>query len=386
MKRLLLVVADSQYFLSHRLALCEYLIAKGFEVFVVTDILRDEHRDIIQSKGIKLLDLPSRPSSIGLLYSLKVIRYLSKVARNIKPDVILSISIRVSFLSMMARYISFSARSFHYSLVTGMGFLYTNQSDIFRLVRFFVRSIIKVITLSQYFYLIAQNHDDYSDLSKLTHPRKVFLVLGSGVDTIKYVPRLRTESKPVIVSMVSRMLKDKGVGELVEAANIIHARSDQEIIIQLVGDSHIFNPNSFTREQLESWNNLAYIRWLGPQEDIASIYQESDIAILPSYREGLPMSLLEAASCGLPIITTNTAGCREICKHGVNGLLVNVKDAHALADAILNLASHNILRQKMGMKSRSMAVDKFSTTVIFQEMFKILSKEKIYDIQQVTAK
>ena len=98
------------------------------------------------------------------------------------------------------------------------------------------------------------------------------------------------------------------------------------------------------------------------------------------------MSLLEAASCGLPIITTNTAGCREICKHGVNGLLVNVKDAHALADAILNLASHNILRQKMGMKSRSMAVGKFSTTVIFQEMLKILSKEKIHDIQHVTAK
>ena len=135
--------------------------------------------------------------------------------------------------------------------------------------------------------------------------------------------------------MVSRMLKDKGVEDLVNAAKLIKERSKVDVVVQLVGQIDNFNPNSFSKSQMQQWHDAGNVNWLGPQSDIVSIYQNTDIAVLPSYREGLPKSLLEAASCGLAIIAADTPGCREICINGKNGLLVKAKDPVSLASSII---------------------------------------------------
>lgn len=167
----------------------------------------------------------------------------------------------------------------------------------------------------------------------------------------------------------------KGVEELVNAAKIIKEKGYSNIVIQLVGDTHSFNPNTVSKSSLEEVHDAGYVNWLGSQSAIVTIYQNSDISVLPSYREGLPKSLLEAAACGLPIITTDTPGCREICKDGINGILVHVKSPESIANAIIKLANDADLRKKMGLESRLMIDKSFSLPIINQQMLKIINKE-----------
>ena len=375
MKKILIIVGDSQYFLFHRLSLSVYLQNHGSEIFVVTDVLSDEHRNKIESRAFKLYEVPSRPASVGLGYSIRLINYLVKLYKTIKPDVILSVSIRMSFLSMIAMFVLPRTKARHYSLITGLGFLATSEAIVYKTIRVFVMGLIKVVSLSEKFHIIVQNQDDYLELSNLINKKRLFLVLGSGIDHKKYFPRIRENNSQIIVTMVSRMLKDKGVAELVSASKILKERGHNNFVVQLVGETHNFNPNSFTRLQLQEWHDKGYVNWLGQQTDIVSIYQKTDIAVLPSYREGLPKSLLEAASCGLPIITTDTPGCREICIHGYNGLLVKIKDSHALAEAILKLAQDYTLRHKMGRASRVLVEDKFSADIINAEMMTLITND-----------
>ena len=161
---------------------------------------------------------------------------------------------------------------------------------------------------------------------------------------------------------------------MVGAAKVIKEKGYKNIVIQLVGQVYQQNSNTVSETYLKKVHDEGYVDWLGLQTDINHIYQNTDIAVLPSYyREGLPKSLLEAAACGLPIITTDTPGCREICVHEENGLLVKTKDSEGLANAIIKLSKDKELRDKMGKASRFMVEEKFSLTCINGEMWSIIS-------------
>ena len=155
------------------------------------------------------------------------------------------------------------------------------------------------------------------------------------------------------------MLWDKGVGEVVAAA----ARAKRvrpDIRVRLVGDPDAENPAAISLEQLRRWNAEGTVQWLGQQDDMPGVWAQSHVALLPSYREGLPKSLVEAAACGRPIITTDVPGCRDIVEHGVNGLLVAPRDGDALCEAMLTLADDGALRTRMGQAGRRRVVDRFS--------------------------
>ena len=373
MTKILIIVADSRYFLSHRLSLSKYLQDNGYQVHVATNVLNSSDREKICSQGFSLYDLPTRPSGFGLAYSANFIRRIMFLYHSILPQVVLSVSIRISFLTMIAARLKIGPNLYHYSLITGMGFLATSKKLAHSIIRFVVKRLIKLISLSKSFYIIVQNSDDYQEMKKVIHTNRLFIVLGSGVDDQVFFPSERKQDDKIIVSMVSRMLKDKGVEELVNAAKIIKEKGYSNIVIQLVGDTHSFNPNTVSKSYLEKVHDAGYVNWLGSQSDISAIYQNSDISVLPSHREGLPKSLLEAAASGLPIITTDAPGCREICKDGINGILVHVKSPESIADAIIKLANDANLRKKMGLESRLMIERYFSLPKINQQILTILN-------------
>jgi glycosyltransferase involved in cell wall biosynthesis len=170
----------------------------------------------------------------------------------------------------------------------------------------------------------------------------------------------------VLVVLVARMLWDKGVGEFIEAARLLHQEGNPARFV-LVGDADHENPACVPVSTLKSWHGREGVEWWGHREDVPSVLRQAHIACLPSYREGLPKSLLEAAACGLPLVATDTPGCREVVLHGENGFLVPPKDAGALADALRELIRNAPLRQSMGNKSRSLALEFFSQHYVLDQ-------------------
>jgi glycosyltransferase involved in cell wall biosynthesis len=218
--------------------------------------------------------------------------------------------------------------------------------------------------------LIIQNPDDGNALAQFCRVRRdqTVLIRGSGVDLSRFVPSPEPSGKPN-VTMVSRMLWDKGVGELVEAARRLRD-SGEPIDVTLVGPPDPENPASIPVEALERWQREGLVRWLGYQENVARIWADSTIAVLPtSYGEGVPKALIEAAACGRPIIATDVPGCREIVLPGESGLLVPPRNTEALVDAIRRLLRDPALRRRMGEKGREHAAGGFSEeTVVEQTM------------------
>jgi glycosyltransferase involved in cell wall biosynthesis len=192
------------------------------------------------------------------------------------------------------------------------------------------------------------------------------VIRGAGIDVQRFQP-VSPPPGPPVVALVARMLRDKGICEFVEAAHRLHDTGCRARFI-LVGDSDPENPASIPSEQLRSWHGHKGVEWWGWQEDMISAWRQVHVACLPSsYREGLPKALLEAAACGLPIVTTDTVGCREAVRNGDNGFLVPASDVQALADALNILISDADLRKRMGKQSRRRAEREFSSEQVNSE-------------------
>ncbi|MBN2751242.1 MAG: glycosyltransferase family 4 protein, partial [Rhodospirillaceae bacterium] len=235
----------------------------------------------------------------------------------------------------------------------GLGFLFINQSRKISLMRRLVIWVLRLTLDRPGSRLLVQNPDDAETFTSVgvISPKRVVLIPGSGVDATHFLPQPEPSGDRIIVSVVSRMLWDKGIGETVEAAKILHTRG-LAVTIRLIGDVDPANPQSIHPATLCLWNADGLIEWKGHSSNIAAVWAESHIALLASYREGMPKSLLEAAACGRPLITTDAPGCRNLVQDGENGLVVPVKNAAALADAIATLAMDADLRRRMGAAAR----------------------------------
>ena len=373
MKKILLIVADSSFFLSHRLSLSCALKAKGYEVVVATSIVDPKHLQIINNHGFIFADLKKRSKGFDWMGTLALLFTIRSLIAKLRPHVIISVSIRMTFISLLARLFALLPQSKFMGMLTGLGFLAVTKNRLYQLVNKSVMLVLKALCAPKAVNLMVQNKDDYEVLTHVIDSSRLFIVLGSGVDIEHFRPSEQViERKNIVVTMVARMLRDKGIDELIEAARRLKQHGNPRIIIQLVGDIHEGNPSSCRSEELQKWTQEGIVTWLGPRDDIAQIYQASDIAILPSYREGLPKSLLEAAACALPLIATNVPGCREICVNDYNGYLVPVKDPQGLVEAILRLADDESLRKVMGQAGRLMVESKLSDSIINSQMIEML--------------
>lgn len=377
---LLYIISDDNYFLSHRLGLAKAAQVEGYEISVLAYENDTKFTDKIKSYGFEFIPFNQRAHGLGLIDNVKLIGQTRRVINQLRPDLIHTVSMRMMFLTTFAFWLSKSKRMV--ATLTGMGYLETASNPMIRVVKWFVTKAFKMMFSTKRIQLVVQNSDDYAGVkNRFIHEDRLHLVRGSGVDTDVFPYLEPPQAEVVQVTFVARMLKDKGLVELVDAARIIQKKGIKNIQINLVGMPHAVNPYSVSERQLTLWQDEGLVKWHGFRSDIVEVWRESDIAVLPSYREGLPKSLLEAASCGRPIITTDVAGCREMVQDsdvGINGLLVPVQNPKALANAIVQLASDAKLRESMGKESRAMVVKHFSGDVVNKQMLEIYTKTSRY--------
>lgn len=369
-KHALIIVAEDWSFLSHRLPLAQTLLSDGYKVSVACRV--NEKRQEIENMGFNLIALPLARESISPLSVLSTVWTLVKLYRRLKPSVVIHVSLFLSFLGTMAGLVSGYRRNVN--LITGLGFIFISNSAKARLVRLVLKSFFSIRSLSRKTVMVVQNADDRQIFEKMGYRtgRNLYVVRGSGVDDVHFSPA-EVEGTRKYVTFVGRMLWAKGVAELVGAARLLKSRNKLPKII-LVGEPDPGNPQSATMEDIETWTSDGLVEYWGRRSDIVEIYRQSHIAILPSWREGMPKSLLEAAACGLPLIATDVPGCRELVDHEENGLLVTLKDPVSIADAIEKLMDDEHLRLRMGQNARKNVEEELNGRAIGRKTADIVEK------------
>ena len=352
--RLLMVVNNPAFFLSHRVQIAIEAKKQGYAVHVAT--MAGEAVQQIRALGMTHHVLPMSRSGKNPLQELQTLRTLYGLFRKVKPDVVHAVTIKPviygGIAARLARVPAFVAA------VSGLGYVFINtQAGIERKLAILLYRIALGHKNSR---VIFQNTSDRDVLlqAKVVRPRQVVMIRGSGVELQKFPPQPAAPEPPVQALLVARLLNDKGVREYVEAARL-SAEAGDAIVWRIAGGPDAGNPASVSKEQMQAWHDQGIVQWLGERSDIPALYAQSHIAVLPSYREGLPKSLVEAAAAGIAVVTTDVPGCRDAIEPGVSGLLVPAKNAHALWQAVQSLANDKALRQQMGQAGRKLAEEVF---------------------------
>lgn len=355
------------FFISHRLPLAERALQEGHEVYLLS--IDTGRRAELESKGIHFVPIPLDPTGTNPLEALRCSFFLARQYRKIKPDLVHHITIKVVLLGCIASKIS--RQKGVVNAISGMGYLFTDGRD--GLLQKVVKLAMKFAFKSRNFSFILQNPDDFNAIKSMNYvpEDQVHLIKGSGIDLNDFMFTPQPENSVLEILFPARILRDKGVIELIEAANLLREKLKGKVKFILAGDCTCTNPTAISESELSRLLEDNYIEWVGYQSEMKSLYQKSDIVVLPSYREGLPKSLIEACAIGRPIVTCDVPGCRECVHNGENGFLVTVKDARALADAILKLVQSPVLRHEFGQASRKLAEREFSIAYVVDKHFDI---------------
>lgn len=359
---LLMVVTEDWYFLSHRLGLAIAARDAGYAVTVATGPGR--RSDEITAAGLRHETFQLERRSTSIRTELGTLAQLVWLMRRLRPDLVHLVAAKPLVYGNLAARLA--GRPAVVNAVAGLGYLYlgggAGRSGMRAIYEATFRTLVKPRREAR---VLIQNPDDAQLLvdKGMARADQLIETIGSGVNTYRFAPSPEPAG-PVVVLMHSRMLWDKGVGELVEAARILRRTTSLPFLIRLVGDPDPANPASVPTSRLEEWRSEGLIEWLGRRDDIPQQLAASHIACLPSYREGAPLSLLEASAAGRPIVTTDVPGCRTVVHDDDSGLLVPVRDPSALAAALERLARDPDLRARLGARGRARAVREFSSDVI----------------------
>lgn len=355
---------EDWYFCSHRLPLAVAAQKAGYDVVVATRV--QKHGDQIVSQGLKLIPISFSRHSMNPFTEAHFIANLVRIYKKESPDIVHHIANKPILYGSLAAI--FAKVPFTVNALTGVRYniFFPNQWKI-KLLRPWIKYAFKIALNKKNSRVILQNNDDLAFLIKtdILEPKNTVIIRGAGVNTKEFTFSDEPAGNPLVV-LATRMLWDKGVGEFVKAARRLKKDYPQVRFI-LVGDTDIGNPAAIPIAQLEEWHKEKVIEWWGHREDMPAVFSESHIVCLPSYREGLPKVLIEAASCGRAIVATDVPGCREIVRHGVNGLLVPPKDSKTLAKSLTILIQNPELRSHMGKKGREIAVSEFSEERVTKE-------------------
>lgn len=361
-KKLLYLVTEDWYFCSHRLPLAVAAHDAGHEVLVVTQV--SKHAERIRSSGLRLIPIRFARSSHHPLLDIRTLCQLFWIYRGEQPDLVHHVSLKpVIYGSIVA---SLCRIKRVVNAMTGLGYVFTSSDRMASFLRLLITPVLRHLLNGQGCHTILQNTDDARILldKKILDDRHLTIIRGSGVDLDIFTP-VPEPPLPVVIVLVARMLGDKGVREFVEVARILKQRTNARFV--LVGDTDYENPSAMRAEELQAWHKEGMIEWWGSRSDMASVYQAAHVVCLPSYREGLPKALLEAAACGRPLIATDVPGCREIVRNGDNGLLVPARNVQALADALERLIGDADMRVRMGARSRAIAEAEFGVDSVVEQ-------------------
>jgi len=362
-RKILFLVTEDWYFLSHRLCLGQACRARGWDVVVATQV--GDGRGAIEAAGLRIAPMTISRGGRNPFRDLRTLLQIIAIYRRERPDIVHHVALKPVIYGSIAAIVA--GRPAVINTLAGMGYVFTARGLAAGLLRGLVRFLLRVCLRGRRKWLIVQNRDDAAGFVEngFVAPGRLALIHGSGVDPARFRPAPEPPGT-IVVAVVSRMLADKGIHEAVAACRALRARG-ADLILRLVGDPDPGNPSSIAPATLRQWHRDGAVDWLGHRTDIAEIWAGAHIALLPSYREGLPKSLIEAAACGRPMIAADVPGCREVVRPGETGLLVPARDADALAAAIETLAASPELRRRMGKAARDAAERLFSEERIVGE-------------------
>ena len=329
----------------------------------------------LRDLGLRWQPLPMDRRSLNPLREGVLLLHLWRLLRREHPDVVHSFTIKSAvYGSLAARLAGVPARV---NAVAGMGYVFISHARKARMLRPVVRMLLKVAMGGPNARLILQNPDDVAvfEQAKLVEPAHIRLVPGSGVDVTRFVPDPGRIAGPrVRVLLPARLLWDKGLAEYAEAARLLHA-GNVPVDMLLAGDPDPGNPAAVTEAKVREWEREGLLQWLGHVDDMPALFRSVDIVALPtSYGEGLPKSLIEAGASGCVLVTTNVPGCREVVEHEVDGLLVPVHDAAALATAIARLQGDLPLRRQLAEAGRRKVLERFDEQIVIRNTLAVYAE------------
>ena len=372
-KRILFVANVDWFFISHRLILAEAAIKKGYEVTVAcNDTGRKKE---IEAAGAFFVNFHFERSGTNIFKEIFTLVKFYKLYKKVAPTMVHHITLKpVIYGSIVARFLKIPVLN----AVSGLGFNFTEGQNGFstNLMTLLMRVGFKNKNLT----CIFQNNDDLNTIKFrgiLYKSNKIVKIKGAGVDLNKFSYQIPPENEKVTIVLPARLLWDKGVNEFYEASQLLKKKYAEKVIFKLIGIADTDNKAGVSPATLKGWVDDSYFIWINYQKNMVPVYHNSDIVVLPSYREGMPKTLLEACAVGRPIVTTNAIGCKECVDEGVNGFKVPVKSIQELAKAIELLVLDTELRFRMGKASRNKAVNEFNQVNVITkhlEIYNYLSK------------
>ncbi len=362
--RICLVITEDWYFWSHRRSLAQYLTALGHDVHLVTRLSKLKSQ--IEAAGFT-------PHSVGLQRTAKnplsetaVTRRMAALFRELKPDVVHLVGMKPILYGSIASRIAKVPATI--CAIAGLGWLFTPGGVLKTSARQLVSTYFRYALANnpRVQYLVQNSHHrDVLLQNKMAGDDQVTTISGAGVNPHRFRVQPEPDSIPTVMTH-ARMLWDKGIGDLVDAARIIK-QQNVDCRIRLVGDPDPANPASISLEQLNAWNTEQIVSWQGRSSEIPQLLADSHIACLPSYHEGFPLSLVEAMSCGRAVVTNDIPGCRDAVTHEQSGLLVPKGDASALANALVRLIQDPALRRRFGAQGRRDVMRRMCSEIVNQQ-------------------
>jgi glycosyltransferase involved in cell wall biosynthesis len=360
------------YLYNFRRSLALALCTAGYEVLLLSP--PGPYGEKLLSLGLRWEPVPMSRRSLDPIREIRVLAHLRRLFMHERPSLVHGFTIKCAIYgSIAARLAGVPKRV---NAVAGMGYVFTSRDLKARLLRPLVRGLMRLSLGGPGSRLVLQNPDD-RDLfirAGLVEPSRVRLIMGSGVDCNRFVPSARERrDKPLQVLLPARLLWDKGIAEFVEAARQLH-REGRAVECLLAGAADAGNPASVPDATVQGWMAEGLVHWLGHVDDMPALLEKVDVVVLPSYREGLPKGLIEAAASGLPLVTTDVPGCREVVTHGLNGLLVPARNAQALARAIAVLQDDPCLASRLGRRARHDALARFDERIVIERTMAVYSE------------
>ena len=369
-QKILYFISEDWFFCSHFIERAVAARDAGYEVVVVTR--EKSHGHHIRNAGLKLIPINFERRSVNPLRELLLLQTLFRIYARERPNIVHHIAAKPIFYgTVVARFLGIAAVV---NAPVGMGYAFSSSDAKARILRPLIKMAYILLLNPKGSRVIFENANDLQTFvrSGVARQEDTTLIRGAGINLTAFQPHLEPSGVPVVM-LIARMLRDKGVMEFLGAAELLHASGVQARFV-LVGDPDPGNPASISAETLQAWNGRCGVEWWGWRNDVAAVLRQAHIVCLPSYREGLPKSLLEAAACGLPIVTTDAIGCRDVVEDGLNGYLVPVKQVTQLAAALHKLINSPGLRSVMGQKGRLRAETEFSSERVIAETMAVYAQ------------
>lgn len=362
--RTVVLFANTDWYLyNFRLSLARRLRELGHRLILVSP--DGEYGSKLKAMGFDWRPLPMNRRSLNPLAEAKLVLHLAGLLRREKVDIVHGFTIKPAIYGALSGRLA-GVRG-RVNAVAGMGYVFISDELKARVLRPVVRTLARLAFDGRDARLIVQNPDDHAAFvhTGLVRDERVRIIPGSGVDCSRFQisTRTRADGEPLRVVLAARMLWDKGLAEFIEATRALKAEG-RNIHFVLAGDPDPGNPASVSASDLEGWVNEGLVEWLGHVSDMPALLASADVVVLPSYREGLPKTLIEAAACALPLVTTDVPGCREVVRHDQDGLLAPVREWRPLADAIARLDDDPALRKRLGLAAREKALAQFDERIV----------------------